>query len=435
MTNVAILGFGVVGSGTAEVLTRSQTRTNHRKQDIQLKYILDLHDRADSPYADKFVKDFSIIESDPDCHIVVEAIGGVGAAYEMTKKALQAGKSVVSSNKELVATHGYELLELAKANQVNYLFEASVGGGIPVLRPLVNCLAGNGIEEVAGILNGTTNYILTRMIEDKITFDTALKQAQELGFAEKDPTADIEGHDACRKICILGNLSYGNQIDPNAVSCQGISAITETDINYATALDCRVKLLGRVREEEDKRISIFVAPHLVYQEHPLAAVTDVFNAVTIKGDSVDETMFYGKGAGALPTASAVVGDVIDLSKDLHSFRGNDWGNDAVTLVPAEDILTPYFVRFQFKTEQTGSSTSKMEQVERYLAESGYGEQFFPLYASCEGNEEEEMAFITMYPTTKGTIQTALNDYKILTLLPVYGFPPVDSIDLEETEST
>ena len=317
MVNVAILGFGTVGSGVAEVLTMNRTLIDQRTaQQVRLKYILDVRDFPDSPYKDCFVKDFSVIENDPEVDIVVETIGGATVALDFTRRALAAGKSVVSSNKELVATHGYDLLQLAKENGVSYLFEASVGGGIPVLRPLTNCLAGNEIQQVCGILNGTTNYILTRMIRAGLSFEQALKEAQDNGYAERDPSADIEGHDACRKICILAALSFGSHVYPDQVPTQGITAITLADVDYANSCGYKIKLLGRALRMDGGKICAYVAPHLVSGSNPLSGVEDVFNAITVTGNAVGDAMFYGRGAGKLPTASAVVGDIADIAKDV-----------------------------------------------------------------------------------------------------------------------
>ena len=340
MVNVAILGFGTVGSGVADVLTMNRDLIDKRTaQQVRLKYILDVRDFPDSPYKDCFVKDFSVIENDPEVDIVVETIGGATVALDFTTRALKAGKSVVSSNKELVATHGYDLLQLAKANGVSYLFEASVGGGIPVLRPLTNCLAGNEIEQVCGILNGTTNYILTRMIRAGLSFEQALKEAQDNGYAERDPSADIEGHDACRKICILAALSFGEHVYPEQVPTQGITAITLADVDYANSCGYKIKLLGRALRMEDGKVCAYVAPHLVGGSDPLAGVEDVFNAIKITGNAVGDTMFYGRGAGKLPTASAVVGDIADIAKDVKTRKCNEWGAGSKELVQAPDGLS------------------------------------------------------------------------------------------------
>lgn len=353
MTKVAILGFGTVGSGVAEVLSKnSQGIARRSGGEIQVKYILDVRDFPDSPFKNCFVKDFSIIENDPEVDVVVETIGGAKVALEFTTRALKAGKSVVSSNKELVATHGYELLQLAKANGVSYLFEASVGGGIPILRPLTNCLAANEVEQITGILNGTTNYILTRMIKAGLTFEQALKEAQDNGYAEKDPTADVDGHDACRKICILSALACGQHVYPQQVPTQGIREVTLADVAYADSCGYKIKLLGRCLREPEGKVCAFVAPHLVSCENPLAGVEDVFNAIAVTGNAVGDVMFYGRGAGKLPTASAVVADVIDIARDPKRDRGNQWGPGSEDLVVSSDSLTSrWYVRANLSMDQ------------------------------------------------------------------------------------
>lgn len=353
MTKVAILGFGTVGSGVAEVLSKNSRGIARRSGgEIQVKYILDVRDFPDSPFKDCFVKDFSIIENDPEVDVVVETIGGAKVALEFTTRALKAGKSVVSSNKELVATHGYELLQLAKANGVSYLFEASVGGGIPILRPLTNCLAANEVEQITGILNGTTNYILTRMIKAGLTFEQALKEAQDNGYAEKDPTADVDGHDACRKICILSALACGQHVYPQQVPTQGIREVTLADVAYADSCGYKIKLLGRCLREPEGKVCAFVAPHLVSCENPLAGVEDVFNAIAVTGNAVGDVMFYGRGAGKLPTASAVVADVIDIARDPKRDRGNQWGPGSEDLVVSSDSLTSrWYVRANLSMDQ------------------------------------------------------------------------------------
>ena len=353
MVNVAILGFGTVGSGVAEVLTKNGGLIDHRVDDlVRLKYILDVRDFPDSPYKDCFVKDFSVIENDPEVNIVVETIGGAKIALEFTTRALKAGKSVVTSNKELVATHGYELLQLAKEHGCSYLFEASVGGGIPILRPLTSCLAANELTQITGILNGTTNYILTRMIKAGLTFEQALKEAQDNGYAEKDPTADVDGHDACRKICILSALACGQHVYPQQVPTQGIREVTLADVAYADSCGYKIKLLGRCLREPEGKVCAFVAPHLVSCENPLAGVEDVFNAIAVTGNAVGDVMFYGRGAGKLPTASAVVADVIDIARDPKRDRGNQWGPGSEDLVISSDGLTSrWYVRANLSMDQ------------------------------------------------------------------------------------
>ena len=346
MVNVAILGFGTVGSGVAEVLTGHENSIAGKADGlVKLKYILDVREMPDSPFADKFVKDFSVIEQDPEVDIVVETIGGATVALDFTRRALQAGKSVVSSNKELVAAHGYELTQLAKEKGVCYLFEASVGGGIPIIRPLSQCLAANDILEIYGILNGTTNYILTRMIKAGLPFETALKEAQDNGYAERDPSADIEGHDACRKICILAAIAFGRHVYPGQVPTEGITKITLEDVDYAASAGKKIKLLGRAIRMEDGRICAYVAPHLVDQSLPLAGVEDVFNGISVRGDAIGDVMFYGRGAGKLPTASAVVADVIDIAKNMGHRKAMCWqpGGDDVTC-GSDDLVSCWYVR-------------------------------------------------------------------------------------------
>ena len=372
MVNVAILGFGTVGSGVAEVLTTNSGLIDQRVgNQVRLKYILDVRDFNDSPYKDCFVKDFAVIENDPEVDIVVETIGGATVALDFTTRALKAGKSVVSSNKELVATHGYDLLQLAQANGVSYLFEASVGGGIPILRPLVSCLAANELNEVTGILNGTTNYILTRMIKAGLTFEQALKEAQDNGYAEKDPTADVDGHDACRKICILAALAFGQHVYPKQVPAQGIRCVTLADVAYADSCGYKIKLLGRAIRQENGKICAFVAPHLVPGSNPLAGVEDVFNAIAVNGNAIGDAMFYGRGAGKLPTASAVVADVIDIAKDLKKDCRNQWGPGAEDLVVSSDILASrWYVRVNTSLNEARELFGDLQALARGGAPSG-----------------------------------------------------------------
>ena len=329
MANFAIMGFGTVGSGVAEVL-RMNGESIARKlgEPLNLKYILDVRDLSATPYAKQAVKDFSVLENDPELDVVVESIGGAKVALEFTRRALLAGKHVVTSNKELVATHGKELLAIAKEKNVNYLFEASVGGGIPVLRPLFQCLAGNQIQEIVGILNGTTNYILTRMVKGGVTFAEALKEAQSKGYAEANPAADVEGLDAGRKICILSDLAWGREVRPEDISIQGISHLDLKDVDIASKAGYRVKLLGRALRLEDGRQAAYVAPHLVPEDCPIAPVDDVFNAIMIRGNAVGDVMFYGRGAGDLPTASAVMGDVLDALAHRAKRRDLGWSERA-----------------------------------------------------------------------------------------------------------
>lgn len=336
MVNVAILGFGTVGSGVAEVLEKNHTGIAARAaEEIQVKYIVDIRDFPESPWSDRVVHDFSIVEQDPDVQVVVETIGGARIAYEYTKRALLAGKNVVTSNKELVATHGAELLHLARERNLNYLFEASVGGGIPIIRPINQCLAANEISSIYGILNGTTNYILTKMEKAGTSLQETLHQAQTLGYAEADPTADLQGDDACRKICILASLAFGKQIYPQYVSAEGICEITGEDIAIARKAGYAIKLLGRAQRLEDGRVCAFVAPHLVPEESPLHSVEDVFNAIIVSGDAIGDVMFYGRGAGKMPTASAVVADVIDAVKHFRARKYVYWEDGG-----PEDVASP-----------------------------------------------------------------------------------------------
>ena len=308
------MGFGVVGSGTVELLDKNKDVIKNRcGQEIEVKYILDLRDFPDSPYKDKLTKSFEDILNDPEITVVAELMGGKTFAYDYTKRLLQKGVSVVTSNKERVATYGAELLKIAKENGCNYLFEASVGGGIPIIRPLHQCLAANRFSKIAGILNGTTNYILTKMIYDQKSFDEALAQAQSLGYAEKDPSADVDGHDATRKLCILGSLAFGKHIYPEYVHCSGIREITLDDVEYAENAGYAIKLIGLI-ENTESGIVATVCPRLVSINNPLSGVNDVFNAIMVTGDAVGEVLFYGRGAGKFPTASAVVGDIIDAVK-------------------------------------------------------------------------------------------------------------------------
>jgi len=377
MVKIAILGFGIVGSGVAEILTQNaETIALSADSDIALKYILDIRAFPDSPFADKFVQDFSVIESDPSVQVVVETIGGAGVAYDFTKRALLAGKSVVTSNKELVATHGYELLTIAKEKNVNYLFEASVGGGIPIIRPLVQCLAANEISEVAGILNGTTNYMLTKMRTHGISFDSALKEAQELGYAEQDPSADINGSDACRKICILASLSFGEQIYPEQIPTEGITKVSQADMRYANRAGWKIKLLGRAMRLADGKIAAYVAPHLVRASSSLLAnVEDVFNGIVVRGNAIGEVMFYGAGAGKLPTASAVVADVIDCAKHLKARKYMAWGAGGTDLVADVNTLA-----FRWYVRAPKGSEGVFGAVE---------------LLACDGVDPNEAAFFTM----------------------------------------
>ena len=390
MVNVAILGFGVVGSGVAEVLASNGAHIDRKVDElIRLKYILDVREFPDSPFAERVVHDFSIIENDPEVDIVVETIGGAKVALDFTRRALAAGKSVVTSNKELVAEHGYELLTLAQEKGVSYLFEASVGGGIPIIRPLNQCLAANQIEEICGILNGTTNYILTRMIRAGLSFEAALKEAQQNGYAEQDPTADIEGHDACRKICILASLAFGRHIYPRQVPAEGISGVTLADVAYADACGKKIKLLGRAIRRADGKVCAYVAPHLVDLEDPLAGVEDVFNAIAVRGNAIGDVMFYGRGAGKLPTASAVVADVIDAAKHRDEKKRMFWGPGGENVaLPPTNLESQWYIRVRGTAEQVKGAFPDCSLLAR------------------AGAPEDEFALITG-PMTRGGLEACM----------------------------
>ncbi len=340
------MGHGVVGSGVAEILlTHKQKLFAGLGEEIYIKKILDLREFPDSPIADRFTKDFEEIINDREIRVVAEVMGGLRPAYDFVKRCLKAGKSVVTSNKELVAAHGAELLAIAKEENVNFMFEASVGGGIPIIRPMNQCLVANKVGEVAGILNGTTNFILTKMIQDGMTFADALKLAQDLGFAERNPAADIEGHDACRKICILASLAYGRHVYPESVHTEGITAITLEDVNMAEAFGYVIKLIGRVKKLDDGKIDIITAPMLVPFKSQLSNIDNEFNGIMVRGDCTGDVVFYGKGAGKLPTASAVVADIVDCCKHLKARRFLFWADgDGSNIIDWRDSVSAMFVR-------------------------------------------------------------------------------------------
>ena len=324
MVKIAVIGYGVVGSGTVEVFYKNLDSIEKKIGDrIDIKYILDLRDFMGTPYDEKFIKNFDPIINDDEISVVAEVIGGINPAYQYVKSLLEAGKSVVTSNKELVAEKGAELLRIARDKNVNFFFEASVGGGIPIIRPLHHCLSANEINEIAGILNGTTNFILTKMIGEGMAFDDALALAQKLGYAERDPSADIDGHDACRKICILASLAFGKHIYPKDVHTEGISSVTAEDVQYCDYFGGRIKLIGWASKREDKA-AVMVCPAFISDSSQLASVNDVFNAILVRGDATGDVMFYGKGAGKLPTASAVVSDIIMAAKMNDSSKSLYW---------------------------------------------------------------------------------------------------------------
>lgn len=344
MINVGVLGYGTVGSGVVEII-----QTNHDiiakrvGAEVQMKYVLDLRDFPGDPVEKILVHDFEEIKNDPDVQIVVETMGGLHPAYEFVKASLEAGKSVCTSNKALVAAFGPELLRTAAENNVNFMFEASVGGGIPIIRPLKTSLAPDEIEEISGILNGTTNYILTEMTDKGSAFEDVLKDAQEKGYAEKDPTADVEGYDACRKIAILTSLAYGKQLDFEDIYTEGITKITDRDICYARKLNAKIKIFGSSKKVGNQ-VSAMVAPKLISAEHPLYSVDGVFNAILVKGNMVGDVMFYGQGAGKLATASAVVSDVMDCARHQGINIDTLWEPEKLDLVPIDDVKNRFFVR-------------------------------------------------------------------------------------------
>lgn len=344
MTKIALLGYGTIGSGVAEVLRINKESIAKKAGDqIEIKYILDLREFPGDPNEDKIVHDYDVILNDPEITVVVEAMGGVEPAYTFTKNALLAGKSVATSNKALVAKHGAELIALAGEKNLNFLFEASVGGGIPIIRPLISCLTADVVEEITGILNGTTNYMMTKMSEEGSEFEDVLKDAQQKGYAEADPTADIEGHDACRKIAILTSLVSGQQVDFENIHCEGITKISATDIKYAKALGRSIKLLASSRLIDGKYCAL-VAPFMLPVEHPLYPVSDVFNAVFVHGNVLGDAMFYGSGAGKLPTASAVVADIVDIVKHTGKHVWIDWEQEKLELADYKDAEYRFFVR-------------------------------------------------------------------------------------------
>ena len=346
MAKVAIMGYGTVGSGVYDIIRMNATKlTGSSGEEIDIKYILDIRDFVDHPEKELFTKEVNDIINDDEVSVVAEVMGGLHPAYEFTKSLLLAGKSVITSNKELVATYGSELIEIAGQKKVNYLFEASVGGGIPVLRPLACCLAANNIKKIAGILNGTTNYILYQMITNSKSFDTALKDAQANGYAERNPAADIEGHDACRKIAILASLASGCEIDYNEISTEGITNISLDDVKCAGELDAVIKLIGYAEFLENGKVYAHVAPMMIKRGAMLSGVDDVFNAVLINGDAVGDVMFYGPGAGKLPTASAVVADIVDCIVHKGVTRRIGWIKPEQSMIAGRDEKSfRYFIR-------------------------------------------------------------------------------------------
>lgn len=366
MIQVAILGHGVVGSGVAEILlTHKESLQKKVHEEISIKRILDLRDFPELSYSDKFTKNFEDIVNDDEIKVVAEVMGGVNPAFDFVKRCLEANKSVVTSNKELVAKKGAQLLAIAKEHNVNFLFEASVGGGIPIIRPLNNCLVANDVDEIAGILNGTTNFILTKMITESMSFKDALKLAQELGYAERDPSADVEGHDACRKICILASLAFGKHVYPDNIHTEGITNISLEDVAYANRWGGVIKLIGDVKNTGNGMLDIFVAPMLISEESQLSGIDDVFNGILVRGDATGDVVFYGKGAGKLPTASAVVADIVDCIKHINARKYLFWSDcDGSNVLPYDESISAMYVRANGSIKTAQSVFNKITQLHR-----------------------------------------------------------------------
>jgi homoserine dehydrogenase len=358
MSKVAVMGYGTVGSGVVEVLMTNKTAIAKRAgEEIDIKYVLDLRDFPGSPVENILTKDFNDIVNDPEIETVVETMGGLHPAFEFVKACLEAGKNACTSNKELVAKHGAELLETAKEHNVNFLFEASVGGGIPIIRPMKSSLTADEIEEITGILNGTTNYILTKMRDNGSDFDVVLKEAQELGYAERNPEADVEGYDACRKIAILTSLAYGKRVDFEEIYTEGITQITAEDFLYAKNMDATIKLVG-TSEMIDGKVFAMVSPVLIKSDNPLYSVDDVFNAIYVRGNMLGDAMFYGKGAGKLPTASAVVSDVVETIKQKGINVMSGWSSEKQELLDFADSKRRFFVR----VKESSNIVNKISEV-------------------------------------------------------------------------
>lgn len=357
MIQIAVLGYGTVGSGVVEVINTNHESINKKAgEEINIKYVLDLKEFPGDPVQEKIVHDYEIIANDPEIRIIVEVMGGIEPAYTFVKRALERGKSVCTSNKELVAKHGVELLEIAKRNNINFLFEASCGGGIPIIRPLNSSLTADEIDEITGILNGTTNYILTKMATDGSSFEEVLKDAQEKGYAERNPEADVEGYDACRKIAILSSLAFGRHVDFEDIYTEGITKITAEDIKYAKVLGASIKLLATSRKVGDQFYAM-VCPVMIDSSNPLYSVNNVFNAIFVHGNVLGDAMFYGSGAGKLPTASAVVADVVDAAKHLNRNIMMNWSSKKLHLIDISQVRQRYFVRMK------GSLTGDFDKVE------------------------------------------------------------------------
>lgn len=375
MIQVAVLGYGTVGSGVVEVIEKNKAEINKKSgEELNVKYILDLRDFPGDPYEDKVVHDVNMILDDPEVKIICETMGGLKPAYDFTKKALSLGKSVCTSNKELVAAHGPELIRVAHENKCNYLFEASVGGGIPIIRPLNYSLTAEKIDAITGILNGTTNYILTKMDREGADFEAVLKEAQEKGYAERNPEADVEGYDACRKIAILSSLMCCKNVKYEEIYTEGITKITATDFVYARAMGRTIKLLAQSKEVDGKLFAM-VAPFMISRDNPLYMVNDVFNAVCVHGNMLGDSMYYGKGAGKLPTASAVVSDVVDCARHIGKVIMCFWDDEDVKVSDVSEARRAFFVRVDVAKEKEAIDTFKSVRV-------------------IEADVEDEFAFVT-----------------------------------------
>ena len=369
MINVAIMGYGTIGSGVAEILeTNKEIIAKNVGQEVALKYVLDLRDFPGSPVEDKVVHDFSIIEKDPEVQIVVETMGGLNPSYPFVKACLLAGKHVATSNKALVAAYGTELLQIAREKEVNFFFEASVGGGIPIIRPLYRCLMGEKILNITGILNGTTNFILTKMDKEGWAFDAALKEAQRLGYAERNTEADVEGHDTCRKIAILTAMATGKEVNYEDIYTEGITGISDVDFRYADKMGMSVKLFGSSSMGEDNLVKAYVAPIMIDRNHPLYMVSDVYNGIMVTGNMLGETMYYGSGAGKLPTASAVAADIIDAAKHVNRNVPMGWNSERQAIAPMEANEFRYFIRMAGQPEERLGSLMELDPEEAVTLE-------------------------------------------------------------------
>lgn len=390
MVKIAVLGYGTVGSGVVEVLRTNQKVIDERLgEELRIKYVLDLRDFPDDPVQEFITHDFEEIVSDEEVKIVVEVMGGIEPAYTFVKRSLEAGKSVATSNKALVAKHGADLLKIAKDKNVNFLFEASVGGGIPILRPLHSSLTGDVIEEITGILNGTTNYMMTKMFYEGADYDEVLKEAQDNGFAERNPEADVEGYDACRKIAILSSIISGKQVDFEDIYCEGITKITVEDMKYAKAMGMTIKLLATCKRDGEK-LNAMVAPCLLRAEHPLFAINGVFNSIFVHGNMLGDAMFYGSGAGKLPTASAVVGDIVEEARNLDRNLGVMWSNEKLALEDRRDVERRFFVRMKGSREELQDRVASVFGMVQFVQAEGVSGEFgFVTEKMPEGSYEEK----------------------------------------------